>query len=330
MNTSTLHSPVPASDAALVPPAPHAAGIDTTANAAGTAERPVLFSCEGEHLLGVLHPAPSAAGQAGALGVVVVVGGPQVRAGSHRQFVQLARALAAAGHPTLRFDVRGMGDSSGVQRSFEHISPDIGAAIDTLMAAQPQLRGVVLWGLCDGASAALLYLHDTADARVQGLCLLNPWVRSEATQAQVQVKHYYTQRLLQLSFWRKAIGGGVGLQALRGLIGSVNTLLRAQRATAQTSPATSLHYVARMAAAWQAFSGPVLLQLSENDFTAREFEAAMKSHPAWKGAARRANLVFSPIVQADHTLSEPACRLTAETLCVEWLQRLCNAPTSTH
>ena len=36
--------------------------------------------------------------------VIVVVGGPQYRVGSHRQFVQLSRALASAGHATLRFD----------------------------------------------------------------------------------------------------------------------------------------------------------------------------------------------------------------------------------
>jgi exosortase A-associated hydrolase 1 len=301
----------------------------------------LVFSCEGENLLGVLRPAGNAAGdpagEASTLGVVVVVGGPQTRVGSHRQFVQLARALAAVGHPTLRFDVRGMGDSSGAQRTFEQISPDIGAAIDTLMTAQPQLRGVVLWGLCDGASAALLYLHDTTDARVLGLCLLNPWVRSEATQAQVQVRHYYAQRLLQPSFWRKVLGGGVGLKAVRGLMGSVGTLLGARNAAHRAAPtpapatatasATALHYVDRMAAAWRGFGAPVLLQLSANDFTAREFEVAMNTHPAWKGAAKRANLTIRPIALADHTLSEAPGRLAAELQSTEWLRSLSNVPT---
>ena len=63
--------------------------------------------------------------------VIVVVGGPQYRVGSHRQFLQLARHLARQGYPVLRFDGRGMGDSSGLLRSFEEIDDDIGAAIGT-------------------------------------------------------------------------------------------------------------------------------------------------------------------------------------------------------
>ena len=63
-------------------------------------ERPVQFSCGTDRLLGILHPgAPDSE-----RGVLVVVGGPQYRVGSHRQFVLLARALAAAGIPVLRFD----------------------------------------------------------------------------------------------------------------------------------------------------------------------------------------------------------------------------------
>ena len=42
------------------------------------------------------------------IAVLVVVGGPQYRVGSHRQFVSLARALARQGMTTVRFDYRGM------------------------------------------------------------------------------------------------------------------------------------------------------------------------------------------------------------------------------
>ena len=260
------------------------------------------------------------------LGVVLVVGGPQVRVGSHRQFVHLARALAQGGHPVLRFDVRGMGDSTGTPRSFEQIGPDIGAAIGALMAAQPHLKGVVLWGLCDGASAALLYLHEQPDPRVQGLCLVNPWARSEATQAQVQVRHYYTRRLLQPSFWRKLASGGVGLSSLRGLWSSLRTLWASRRTPSKPDTHENQPYVERMAAAWKAFPGPVLLQLSAHDFTAREFETVLKTHACWQGATSRANLQIQSIADADHTLSEPVARETAERLCREWLRSLPVAP----
>ena len=64
-------------------------------------EEAFFFDCDGDALLGVLaRPA-----EPSAVGVVIVVGGPQYRVGSHRHFVLLARRLATAGHPTLRFDV---------------------------------------------------------------------------------------------------------------------------------------------------------------------------------------------------------------------------------
>jgi hypothetical protein len=95
--------------------------------------------------------------------------------------------------------------------AFEQITPEIGAAIDALQHHAPQLRQVVLWGLCDAASAALLYLHDRDDPRVRGLCLLNPWVRSPASLARTQVKHYYTAAAAQREFWAKLLSrAGVG------------------------------------------------------------------------------------------------------------------------
>ena len=45
------------------------------------------------------------------------------------------------------------------QRSFEQRGDDIGAAIDALLQHQPEVRQEVLWGLFEGASAALRKLR---------------------------------------------------------------------------------------------------------------------------------------------------------------------------
>jgi uncharacterized protein len=295
----------PAADQAIA-----AKPTETPATAA-TNERPVLFDCQGERLLGILHPA------AGDTGVVVIVGGPQYRAGSHRLFVQLARVLAAAGHPVLRFDVRGMGDSTGAQRSFEAIGDDIGAAIAQLQQHQPQVQRVVLWGLCDGASAALLYLNEQADARVKGLCLLNPWVRSEASLARTRVKHYYGQRLLEFAFWTKFLRGEVGWRALCELAAGLKAMLIAKH-----NIHASFDFRERMGRQWKTFEGKLLLMLSEHDYTAREFEECVDANPAWQDSMKSKGLHRAFISAADHTLSTHAAQDQMYTSILAWMAEL--------
>ncbi len=177
-------------------------------------ETGIVFDCAGERLVGVA----SLPAQPRMLGLVIVVGGPQYRAGSHRQFVLLARRVAAAGYAVLRFDYRGMGDSSGDLRSFEAVDADIGAAIGALRAAAPGVQRIAIWGLCDAASAALLYVdRQPAGEPLAGLCLVNPWVRSAATLARTHVKHYYWARLRQREFWAKLLTGQVAGRALSEL-----------------------------------------------------------------------------------------------------------------
>lgn len=285
-------------------------------------EQAFIFKVAGESLVAILHGPATAATPAdgkpdtAGTGVLVVVGGPQYRAGSHRQFVGLARHLAAAGHPVLRFDVRGMGDSSGQLRSFEQLSDDIGAAIDQLVQRQPQVRRVVLWGLCDGAAAALLYLDERADPRVRGLCLLNPWVRSEASLARTQVKHYYRQRLMQREFWRKLLRGQVAGAALRGLWAS----LRAARAGLGRNE-VGKPFQTRMARAWLRFDGDILLVLSGQDYTAREFSEVVAGHPAWHGALDRPNVQVHAAGAADHTFSALVESRALNQVTRSWLQR---------
>ena len=280
-----------------------------------------LLPCEGERLVAILSEPTSPTYND--LGVVIIVGGPQYRAGSHRQFVHLARTLATAGVCSLRFDVRGMGDSTGAQRSFEHLTADTGAAIDALMSARPNLRRVALWGLCDGASAALLYLDESGhDSRVQALLLLNPWVRSAATLAAMHLKHYYTRRLLQREFWGKLLHGQVAGLALRELVRSVGLMLRRNGGNLQTEGAPSpTPYPQRMARAWARFEGQVLLVLSGNDYTAKEFLEAWGGTD-WLAVRSHWGLQQMGFAEADHTFSQMESQNALESRCVEWLHSL--------
>lgn len=273
-------------------------------------ERALTFPCAEETLVGVLARPESPA----ETGVVIIVGGPQTRIGSHRQFVLLARQLAAAGYPVLRFDYRGMGDASGDQRDFLAVSEDIGVAIDTLTSSCPLVKKIVLWGLCDAASAALLYLDETDDPRVSGLILLNPWVRSAESLAQTQIEHYYGRRLLEKEFWWKLFTGRLPLLASAR---EFFTKLRLARTPSPRRPAAS--FQERMARAWRAFPGRILLILAGEDYTAKEFLAVAASDPSWQGLLTQPNVYRQDVPEADHTFSSTRWRKIVENHCLAWL-----------
>lgn len=276
-------------------------------------ERALVFDCEGDRLIGIVSEPLQARSD---LGVVIIVGGPQYRVGSHRQFVHLSRHLAAQGWPTFRFDYRGMGDSEGDLRPFDRVDADIRAAIDALMAARPALRRVILWGLCDGASAAMMYAG--SDPRVAGLAIANPWVRDAQTQAATQVKHYYGGRLLSGAFWKKLLTGGVdiGAAAREG----TSALLRAFGSRAPSHGAES--FQTRMLTGWQRNAGPALVLISGNDLTAREFLERVAREPAWQAQLAKPTCRRFDLAEADHTFSTATWKSAAAARVSAWLEEL--------
>ena len=278
-------------------------------------ETTLQFDCEGVMLPGILSAA-SDASTLGDLGVVVVVGGPQYRVGSHRQFVQLARSLARDGCTVLRFDYRGMGDAAGPVQSFEAAGPDVHAAIDALRAA-PHVRRVVLWGLCDAAS--IILMQGASHPKVRGVVLANPWVRNAATIASATIKHYYRGRLLQKDLWRKVLSGDFDWRAsCRSLMRNV-AHVRGARGAAAPAP---VDFRVRMAQGLAAFRGAVLLLLSGDDMTAREFVDFAGGDAAWRNVLSDARVQRVQLAEADHTFSQRAWKAEVEQCTRDWLRRL--------
>ncbi len=251
-------------------------------------ERAIAFPCAGDWLYGVV----SLPRQPATRGVLIVVGGPQYRAGSHRQFTLLARSLANAGIAAMRFDYRGMGDSEGAQRDFGSVSDDIRAALDRFCAEVPGMTELMLWGLCDGASAAAMYAP--GDPRVRGLALLNPWVRTKQGEARATIRHYYGARILQRAFWHKLLQGRLDLRAAAS---SFAGLLRSARGDAGAPGLPD-----RMHASLHAFRGRVLLMLSGADLTAQEF-ADLSKDAKWQRLLAGPRFVRHTLPKADHTCS---------------------------
>jgi exosortase A-associated hydrolase 1 len=278
-------------------------------------EHAVTFGCEGKSLVGVLTgPSPAAT-----RGVLIIVGGPQYRVGSHRQFALLARYLAERGVPTLRFDYRGMGDSEGEARTFESVGEDIRCAVDRLFSGVPALKDVVLWGLCDAASAALFYAH--RDSRISGVVLLNPWVRTPQGLARAQLKLYYIRRLFDAGLWRKVARREFRLR--RAAAGLRDAVLSAMgRGTRGDSGAADAPLPDRMQDALRRFRGKVLLILSGNDLTAQEFKDVVAGSSGWRKLLGEGRVTRHDLAEANHTFAQRAWRDRVASWTETWVRSL--------
>jgi len=284
-------------------------------------EQPTIFECEGCRLVGIaavpVKPVET--------GVVIVVGGPQYRAGSHRQFTLLARHLASENIASFRFDYRGMGDSEGNMRNFEVVDADIHAAIDTFLKQVPSVSKVVLWGLCDAASAALFYGH--TDSRVSGLVLLNPWVHSEVGSAHVKLKYYYLNRLRHPSFWRKLLTGKVStIVSMQEVLGAIRQVVarfinKGSNKSEIGNNSFVLDFVDRMLYGLKRFEETALIILSGQDTTAKEFDHLIKTNSDWAKASTSSRISFLQIPEANHTFSNALWRHRVAARTADWITK---------
>lgn len=219
------------------------------------------FSCEGETLVASLDEA------IGETGVVVVPGGGQTRFGAHRGFALLGARLAEAGHPCLRYDRRGVGDSSGEDRGFEASGPDLAAAAALLRRERPEVQRIVGFGLCDGATT--LCLHAAA-AGLDAMILANPWVVEAAANEPppAAIGRHYRRQLTSWAGWKRLLSGDIDY---RKALGGVGRLLRPRSQSGSLAE--------RCARAMAERPLPAHIVLAEDDATAIGF-----AHEWRKGA----------------------------------------------
>ncbi len=279
-------------------------------------ERACTFTCNGSRLYGILSLPERAASR----GVLIAVGGPQYRVGSHRQFTLLSRHLAARGVPVLRFDFRGMGDSEGDVRTFEDVGDDLRCAIDKFVQEAPFVEELVIWGLCDAASAALFYAYQ--DSRVTGLVLLNPWVRTDQGAAKAYLKHYYLRRLFDPELWSKLWAGKFDFVAAARSAAKITgqALALPQEASIKNTSCSSVPLPERMFHGFSRFKGKVLLIISGNDLTAQEFCDLIKDSRDWQNLLASAQVSRRNLREANHTFSKREWRDQVAVWTTDWIQ----------
>lgn len=250
-----------------------------------------VFECEGETIACTLDDA------AGDVGLLIVSGGNETRAGAFSGMAHLAERIAAAGFPVLRFDRRGIGDSTGENRGFRHCREDILAALATLREACPQVQRVVAFGNCDAASALMLMAGDRCDA----LVLSNPWTFDTQDGAEDEAAALPPPAAIRARYWAKLrnprelwrlVTGGVDLARLRRGLGAA-----ARKGPAPTSLAQE------MAAGLDACGKPYVILIAGSDRTGQAFAAS------WQGE----NGELHRCAGAGHAYAEPHAR--------EWLER---------
>ncbi|MBA4161131.1 MAG: hydrolase 1, exosortase A system-associated [Novosphingobium sp.] len=256
--------------------------------------RHFTFECQGETLAGTLDMA------AARTGLLIVTGGNELRSGPFGSHAELADKVATAGFPVMRYDRRGVGDSSGSNATFADSGDDIAAALQAFRAQVRGIKHIVAYGNCDAASALMLAEGKGCDA----LVLANPWTfepQSEpetpvAEEPQPQmtpaaIRRHYLRRLTDPKALLRLLTGKVKVGQLAGSL---------VEAVKPAPPPSSL--AQSMAEGLKAFTGPVTLLIAQNDRTGQVFL------DSWDKADPR----LRKCPGAGHSFAEPQARI--------WLQ----------
>jgi hypothetical protein len=151
--------------------------------------------------------------------------------------------------------------------------------------------------------------------------LANPWIRTEQTEAKAYLKQYYGRRLLDRGFWRKIVSGSFRLApAVRALAGNIAAASKGPRRSGQDTRQSASSLPVRVLEAINAFSGRILVVLSDNDLVAAEFKDMMQTTP-WKTMAARAAVECRNIDAANHTFATAGWRDAVAEASAEWIDR---------
>ena len=216
---SPLSAPLPR-------PAACCAAIRSRLDGSGFVERAIRPE-ESGGVFGLLtNPAASPESKRPTILLLSVGANPHI--GPNRMYVPLARTLAQAGFPVVRFDVPGVGDSaSGADTAGEAIyAPSAAESVRRFIAQYPSgsAESFVLVGLCSGAYSAFKTAVD--DPRVVGQILINPqtfeWKHGDSLQVRMRQSYrptrFYVASLRDPQTLKRILYREVNLRGVTGIL----------------------------------------------------------------------------------------------------------------
>lgn len=227
--------------------------------------------------------------------LLIVSGGNEIRSGAHCGMAQLALRIAEYGFPVLRYDRRGIGESSGENNGFLSNAEEIAAAAQFLRQ-QRQVQKIIAFGNCDAATALALF---GSDAGIDGYILANPWVIETTSGPDIEGPTI-SSAAIRSRYWDRIKNPRTVLDLLSGKI-DLRKLFKGLKQASRLEENSALSLRLRDALSCMDRDGQILL--AKRDTTARAFLAAWHSAD-FESLRKKAGITVESLDSASHSFAD--------------------------
>lgn len=265
------------------------------------------FTCQGEILAATLD------GAAGTTGLLIVSGGNEIRSGAHGGMAELAMKISAKGHPVLRFDRRGIGDSTGINAGFLGSRDDIAAATEFFRKNCPQVGKIVAFGNCDAATALALYQPQLG---FDALCVANPWTIEQINEGQ-DAPTQPTAAAIRTRYWERLKNPRTYADLVSGKINFAKLLKGLKKAAVKEE---NSQLALDLRDALKNLEIPCDILIAERDTTALAFMAGWNSAD-YAEVRKKSGLALHTINTASHGFADSKSKIWLENQLIRSLSR---------
>ncbi len=252
------------------------------------------ISCEGDIIAATIDEGHKPTG------LLIVSGGNEIRSGAHAGMSNISQMLSAKGFPVMRYDRRGVGDSSGENTEFLSSQIDIVTASRYFRASVPKVSKIYAFGNCDAATALALF---GKEAGLDGLILANPWVIENAS-SDGQELTKPTPSAVRARYLERLKNPRVFIDLLKGNI-DLGKLVSGLKTASRKEEITGLAIEVRDALMGSEI--PTKILLAKRDTTALAFLSAWNSNK-FNNIDQKSSVELEMLDSASHSFADDLSR----------------------